>query len=119
MNIYQEIILDHYRHPHNFGDMDKPDKETSVVNTVCGDKIAMKVRIERDVIYEIKFSGQGCAISMASASLLTDYARGKSADDLRKLSRSDILKLLSVDLTPNRLKCALLPLEALHKLLNE
>ncbi|OGK14917.1 SUF system NifU family Fe-S cluster assembly protein [Candidatus Roizmanbacteria bacterium RIFCSPLOWO2_02_FULL_37_19] len=117
MSIYQEVILDHYKHPRNFGEIDQPDKSSRAINTVCGDKIFLTAEISKGAIKQVKFSGTGCAISVASASMLTDYLKGKKLTDLRKLDQSFMLKLLSIELTPNRLKCALLPLEALHKLI--
>lgn len=114
-SIYQEIILDHFQHPHNFGDLENPDLQASAVNTVCGDKVVMTIKIDDGVVTDIKFSGQGCAISVASASLLTDHTKGKTLKELKKMTVSDILKLLEIELTPNRIKCALLPLEALQK----
>ncbi|OGK40070.1 hypothetical protein A3F34_01510 [Candidatus Roizmanbacteria bacterium RIFCSPHIGHO2_12_FULL_44_10] len=116
MSIYQEIILDHYKHPKNFGEIDKPSKSSRAINTVCGDKIFLTAEIKDNKLINIKFSGTGCAIAVASASLLTENIKGMTVADLRKLDQSFILKLLHIELTPNRLKCALLPLEALHKL---
>lgn len=119
MNIYQAVILDHYHNPHNFGDMTGEDRQSHAVNSICGDKITMKVKIEKGKIVEIKFSGSGCAISMASASLLTDAIKGKPLSFLKKLQKDFILDLLGIDLSPNRLKCALLPLEAAQKLITK
>ena len=83
MSIYQEIILDHYRNPHNFGDLEGADAQSSLNNPLCGDEIIMKVKIDNDVITDIKFIGKGCAIFTASASLLTDFSKGKSKKELR------------------------------------
>lgn len=115
-SIYQEIILEHYKHPRNFGTIRNPSKKTSVSNPLCGDKIVMDIVFTDKKIKEIKFNGQGCAISQASASLLTEYSIGKSKDTLQKLDKEFMIKLLGIELGPNRIKCALLPLEALHKL---
>lgn len=117
-SIYQEIILDHYRNPHNFGSIKKPTKKSSVFNPLCGDKIDMEVVIKNNKVEKIKFRAQGCAISQASASLLTDHSLGKMEKDLKKIDKEFMIKLLGIELGPNRIKCALLPLEALHKLLN-
>jgi nitrogen fixation protein NifU and related proteins len=117
MSIYQEIILDHYRSPHNFGLLSQPTGSVKLSNPLCGDKIQMDIIIEGDVVKDVKFSGQGCAISTASASMLTDYAKSKTVTELQKLDMKFILELLGIELSPNRLKCALLPLEALQKVI--
>ncbi len=78
----------------------------------------MFVVIKNDKVSDIKFSGKGCAISQASASLLTDYAKGKRKEDLKKLDRNFMIRTLGIELGPNRIKCALLPLEALYKLIS-
>ena len=117
MNIYQDIILDHYHHPHNKGKIDHPDNSVLTNNPLCGDKIEMTVILDKNKIKEIKFSGEGCVISQASASMLTDYAKNKSKQELKKLDSKFIIKMLGIDLGVNRIKCAVLPLEALQKLL--
>lgn len=118
MSIYQELILDHYKNPRNFGTLENATKSIALDNPFCGDKIRMDVIVKDGKIKEIKFSGQGCAISQASASMLTEYTLRKKVSDLQKLDKSFILKMLGIELSPNRLKCALLPLEVLQKCLN-
>lgn len=117
MNIYQDIILDHYHHPHNQGVSVPSGKSVEVSNPLCGDKIKMTISFEKNKVKEIKFQGEGCVISTASSSLLTDYAKNKSKQELKKLDSKFIIKMLGIDLGMNRIKCAVLPLEALHKLL--
>jgi len=117
MNIYQDIILDHYHHPHNQGRLIKPDKSVNVSNPLCGDKIEMMIVFEKNKVKEVKFHGEGCVISTASASMLTDFAKSKSKEELKKLNSKFIIKMLGIDLGMTRIKCAVLPLEALHKLL--
>ena len=117
MNIYQDLILDHYHHPHNQGRLYKPDRSIIVNNPFCGDRIEMMVNFEKNRIKEIKFQGEGCIISNASASLLSDHIKGKSKQELKKLDAKFIIKMLGIDLGVNRIKCAMLPLEALRKLL--
>ena len=117
MNLYQDFILDHYKNPQNFGTLVAPDKKVIVNNPLCGDKIEMSIKLKKGKMNEIAFTGEGCAISLAAASMLTNYAKGKPSSQLQKLDRSFILKLLGIELSPNRLKCALLPLEGLHKLI--
>ncbi len=119
MNIYQDIILDHYHHPHNYGKIEKSDNLVKVNNPLCGDKIEMTVKFEGEKILEIKFHGEGCVISTASASMLTDFAKNKTKEELKKLNTKFIIKMLGIDLGMTRIKCAVLPLEALHKLLKK
>jgi nitrogen fixation NifU-like protein len=116
MSIYQEILLEHYKNPKNFGPLPGA-KSLQLNNPLCGDIIQMNVLIKDNKVENITFEGKGCAISTASASLLTEYAKGKHVDELRKLDKSFILDIIGIDLSPNRLKCALLPLEVLQKTL--
>lgn len=118
-SIYQEIILQHAESPHNFGRLPSSTNKIVLDNPLCGDVIQMEVEIKQKKVTDIKFTGKGCAISKASASLLTDFAKGKKIEELRALDKTSIIKLLGVDLGPNRLKCALLPLEALQKLIHK
>jgi nitrogen fixation NifU-like protein len=117
LDIYRENILDHFNNPRNFGKIDNPDASYEKDNPFCGDRIRIGFTIHdsRFTIQKIKFSGEGCAISIASASMLTEKAKGAKVKDLRKLDKSDILKMLGIGLSPTRLKCALLPLEVLQK----
>lgn len=117
MSIYRDIILDHYQNPRNFGKLKKPTATVDVSNLLCGDKIQMDIKEDRGVIKDISFSGEGCAISKASASMLTEFAKGKPKDELRKIDKTFIINMVGFELSPNRLKCALLPLEALIKIL--
>jgi nitrogen fixation NifU-like protein len=117
MSIYQELILDHYNNPRNRGTLDHPTNTVDVYNPLCGDKIHMEIETKGKEVTSIAFSGEGCAISQATASMLTEHAKGKSPDELRKLDKEFILELIGVELSPNRLKCALLPWEALLKLI--
>lgn len=116
-DFYRETILDHYKHPRNFGTLPQPTHGSRDNLVSCGDDISMELVIEREIVKEIAFQGSGCAISMAAASMLTEAAKGKSVDELLQLSRDDILNMLGTQLTPSRIKCALLSLEVLHKAL--
>jgi nitrogen fixation NifU-like protein len=118
MSIYQEIILDHYRNPKNFGKIKNPTKSSSVYNPLCGDLINMDIVIKDGKVNEVKFHGQGCAISTAAASILTEYIKGKKGADLLKIDKNSMIKLVGIEVGPTRMKCLLLPLEALHKSLN-
>lgn len=116
MDIYQEIILDHYQHPRNFGVL--ADAEIfSLENPSCGDSITMQIKVENNHIKDIAFQGKGCAISQASASLLTEFVKGKTLQEVDNFHKDDILTLLGVELSPARMKCALLPLETLKRVI--
>ncbi len=115
-DFYRELILDYYRNPRNFGKLDPHDIDAKDLNPLCGDEIEMQVRVspEKDKIEEIKFIGKGCAISQASASMLTELAKGKPLEWVKALAREDILKMLGTsDLGPARIKCAMLSVKVL------
>lgn len=116
MSIYQDVILDHYRNPRNTGTLPNPTKHIKVTNPLCGDVIEIDTNEKNGKIEEIKFSGQGCAISQAAASMITEYAKGKTKDQIQKLNKDFVIEMLGITLSPNRLKCALLSLEGLQKL---
>ena len=116
-NIYTEIILDHYQHPRNFGEIKNPTSQIEVANPLCGDKIKMMIVFDKEKVIDVKFTGVGCAISTASASMLTEYIKGKIKEQLKKIDKDFIIKMLGVNLGVNRIKCASLSLEALKKLL--
>ena len=124
-DLYREIILDHYKNPHNFGTLKNPTVFHEENNPFCGDRIRMEIKVQRlkdsktQIIEDIKFSGVGCAISIASASMLTEKAKGAKVEDLRALKKDAIVELVGTQLTPTRLKCALLPLEVLQKTLTQ
>ena len=113
-SIYSEIILDYYRYPRNKGTLDHPQIQARDSNPLCGDVIEMQLALdEKNSVKDVKFNGQGCAISQASASMLTELVKGKSLDEVRKISKEDILSLIGGQLTAVRLKCALLSLKVL------
>lgn len=113
-DFYRELILDHYKHPRNQGTLDPNDFSFSDENPLCGDQLRIDVRLdESQRVAQVAFSGRGCAISQASASLLTEHILGKSLAEVKALTRADILELLGIELTPVRLKCALLSLKVL------
>lgn len=117
MSIYQEIILDHYRFPRHKGTLPKPTHHAMADNPLCGDHLEMDILMADNGVKEIAFSGQGCAISQASASMLSEYAVGKSNDELLKLDSSFITEMLGIELEPNGIKCAVLSLETLQRTL--
>jgi len=117
MSIYQDIILDHYRNPRNFGHLDHATHESEAKNLSCGDRLEMTISVKKGAVADIRFQGEGCAISQAAASMLTEYAKGKPAGTLLALDPKTVLELLSLELSPTRMKCALLSLETLKKAL--
>lgn len=114
-DIYKEVILDYYRNPRNFGKLDPHDIEARDTNPLCGDEINMQVKVGNGgTMEQVRYTGRGCAISQASASMLTELAKGKPVDWVRELSKEDILKMLgNPDLGPSRIKCALLGMKVL------
>jgi len=114
-DIYKELILDYYRNPRNFGKLDQFDISSHDTNPLCGDEIDIQIKVgDGNKIEQIKFFGKGCAISQASASMLTELAKGKDLTWAKQLSKEDILKLLgNPDLGPSRIKCALLGMKVL------
>ena len=111
--MYQEQVLDHYKNPRNFGHIDNPSVHHHEKNPLCGDEIDIFLVIKDKKIVDVKFNGHGCAISQASASLLTESIKGKSVSEVEKLTKENILEMLGVTLSPVRLKCALLSLDTL------
>lgn len=111
--LYRDFILDHYRNPRNAGTLEHPDASFEDVNPLCGDKIRMDVSVRDGAVADVRFSGRGCAISQASASLLTEDIKGKSLAEIEHLSAEDVISNLGINISPARLKCALLGLKVL------
>ncbi len=111
--MYKEIILDYYRNPRNKGILPHPDIVSHDANTSCGDEITMHVLIKDGRIGNCRFAGKGCAISQAAASMLTEYALGKSLEEVAKFNKQDALNLINIPISCMRLKCALLGLKVL------
>src|SRR3712207_6418156 len=114
-----DYILEHYRRPHNFGTIDAPTASYEGSNPLCGDRITMQLGIRDGVVERVGFPGRGCAISQASASLLTDEIKGKPLADVSKLASEDVLDLLGIEISPARMKCATLSLDTLQHALAE
>jgi nitrogen fixation NifU-like protein len=114
-DIYRELILDYYRNPRNFGKLEKYDITAHDSNPLCGDEIDMQIKVgDGQKIQEIRFFGKGCAISQASASMLTELAKGKPLEWVKNVSKEDVFKMLgNPDLGPSRVKCALLGMKVL------
>lgn len=114
-DLYRDEILEHYRRPHNFGTLPSPDAMHEGSNPLCGDRITMMLGIgPADTVDEVAFTGRGCAISQASASILTDGIKGKRLEEVARLGAQDVLDDLGIEIGPARLKCALLSLETLQ-----
>ena len=112
-DIYKDIILDYYRHPRNSGDLPDADVRAKDSNPLCGDVIEMQLKIGDGKISDIRFKGKGCAISQASASMLTEAAKGKTLEEIKAMGKPEVLNLLGIDPGPTRIKCALLGLKVL------
>ena len=113
-DIYKEIILDHYRNPKNKGRLSEAEISAQDNNPVCGDRLSIDIKLEDNVVSDIKFDGEGCAISQSSASILTEMLMGKTVDELSKFTKDELLEELGTpSLGPARIKCALLSLKVL------
>jgi nitrogen fixation NifU-like protein len=113
-DLYRENILDHYQNPRNYGQLDDPDISYQDDNPLCGDVIRLDIKLDDESrVVGVAFSGEGCAISQASASMLTEEILGKTLDEVKKISKDDLLELLGIQLGPVRIKCALLSLKVL------
>ncbi len=113
-DLYREYILEHYKRPHNFGELTDPDLEFHDTNPLCGDELTVQMTLDADErVEEVRFSGHGCAISQASASMVSDELRGKSVSELLTLDKSFVLDLLGIDISATRMKCALLSLKVI------
>lgn len=118
-DLYREQILDHYRNPHNQGELDPNDASFEDTNPLCGDRIRIDVRINENTLSEVAFSGRGCAISQASASILTDLVKGESIDEIMSFDKEELLEELGIPISPARVKCALLGLHVLKGALDQ
>jgi nitrogen fixation NifU-like protein len=114
-NIYREHILDHYGNPRNQGTLEDADISCERDNIVCGDVVRLDIKLEDDRVSEVRFSGEGCVVSMASASMFTEKIQGKTLEELRALKDEDVLEMLGVELGTSRVKCGLLPLRVLQE----
>ena len=113
-DLYREEILQHYKRPHNWGPMEAPDLTAEAHNPLCGDQLKVMLKVGDDGrVEEIRFDGHGCAISQASASMVSDEVKGMSVDELLKLDKQFVLELLGIDISATRMKCALLSLKVL------
>ncbi|MBU0586220.1 iron-sulfur cluster assembly scaffold protein [Candidatus Micrarchaeota archaeon] len=117
MDIYMERIVELLKNPLNKGEIDDAEIKKTDYNPSCGDMIRVFAKVNEGKIKDIKFQGQGCAISIASASLLTEYVKGKNLEEVEKMGQNEMLEILGLDLSknPSRIKCAMLALIVLKK----
>jgi nitrogen fixation protein NifU and related proteins len=117
-DLYRENILDHYKHPHNFSppapELERVDLQFHDLNPLCGDELTVQLAVDADGrVEDVRFSGHGCAISQAAASMASDEIKGMKVEDVLALDRSFVLDLLGIDISATRMKCALLSLKVL------
>ncbi len=111
-DFYKEYILDHYRNPRNFGQLEAPDATAEDLNPLCGDRIRFDLRLdETGRVIDVKFSGKGCAISQASASMLSESIKGEKLEDVARFSQERVLENVGIGISPARMKCAMLGLK--------
>ena len=114
-DLYREKILDHYGNPRNEGVLENADISHERENPICGDVVRLDIRVEDGRVTEARFSGQGCVISMASASMFTEEIEGKTISELKQMDDEDIFRMLGVELGPSRYHCGVLPLKVLQE----
>ena len=117
--MYRENILDHYKNPHNKGNIENAEIKFTENNPLCGDVITVNLKLNDHKVEEVKFSGVGCAISQAATSMLTDEVIGKSLEEVKNIKREDVVNLLGIDVGPVRTKCAVLGLVAIKEGIKE
>ena len=115
MSLYKEILLDYYRNPRCLGKIEKASFSANESNPLCGDEVTIYGLVDGNDIERLSFTGKGCVISLATASILLESCQAKKISDVSMMGSDDILKLINMQLGPNRLRCALLPLVALQK----
>ena len=115
---YEEVILEHWRNPRNKGSLENPDIDVVEANPLCGDVVRLQLSVKEGTVKDVRFEGQGCAISQAAASLLTEMIKGKTISELEEMKDEELLSALG-GVIKTRLSCALLPLRALRKGLSE
>jgi len=117
--LYSDVLLDHFRHPRNYGSIDAPDISYESFNPLCGDRIRIELKLDQATVQAARFKGDGCAISTAAASLLTELLTGANLKQIAAISDEQLISALQSDIQPARRQCALLPLEALRQGLSE
>lgn len=112
--LYGETIREHFRHPRNYGALPSPDIAYEDVNPLCGDRIRIELKLSDGTVEAARFKGDGCMISRAAASILTEMIQGLTVKEAEGIAEEELLAALKAEIRPSRIKCALLPLNALH-----
>jgi len=112
---YREYILDHYRNPRNYGRLEEASAHAEDSNPLCGDQLSIDLQIEGEHVTAVRFQGRGCAISQASASMLSEMIEGRTVEEVIQLGKDDVLEALGIPISPARTKCAFLCLRVLHR----
>ena len=112
-DLYRDYILDHYKNPRNYGELPEATNRFSDSNPLCGDELTFALKVAGDRIEDVRFTGKGCAISQASASMLSEQVKGRTLDEVKKLGQKDVLENLGIAISPARIKCAMLSLKTL------
>ncbi|HVA26850.1 MAG TPA: SUF system NifU family Fe-S cluster assembly protein [Candidatus Baltobacteraceae bacterium] len=112
-DFYRDFILDHYRNPRNFGHLETVSAAAEDLNPLCGDQIRVELDVRDGVVRDVRWKGKGCAISQASASMLSEAVKGMSVEDVAKLSKEVVLENVGIGISPTRMKCAMLGLRVL------
>ncbi len=118
-SLYREVLLDHYWNPRNHGTLPHPDASAEEDNPLCGDRVRLDLAFSNEKISDVRFTGTGCAISQAATSMLTENLAGMKTADAKKLTEKEMLNILSVNISPARLKCALLGWKALQRAISQ
>lgn len=111
--IYKDELLEHFKDPQNFGELDNYSVKSKITNPFCGDEIEMYLIVQKDKIKEVSFTGQGCVLSISAASLLTEEIKNITLEELKKYQEHNILEMLNVEISETRKKCAMLPLSTI------
>ncbi|HLD18799.1 MAG TPA: SUF system NifU family Fe-S cluster assembly protein [Candidatus Nanoarchaeia archaeon] len=114
-DLYQQNILDYYKHPRNKGKVSNPDIKFRELNPLCGDEIEVTIKLEGNKIKQILFQGSGCAISQAAASMMTEHFEGKTIEEAKNFSKDEMLRMLGIPFSPARLRCALLGIRVMKE----
>lgn len=114
--MYREHIMELYKSPQNYGELKNKTHEKTETNSSCGDEITLQLIVKDGKIENAKFQGSGCVMSLVSSSLITDKIKGMDLDNVKKLTKEDVLELLKIRINPSRMKCVLLPIEALRRI---
>ena len=117
-SMYSKHIMELYKSQKNYGLLENSTAEATETNSACGDEITIQLIVKKNKILDAKFSGSGCVLSLVSSSLLTDKIKEMEIKDIKNLNKKDILKLMGISVTLSRMKCVMLPLEAIKKALN-